>query len=144
MIVAVALCMEMIYIGYCLLSNPFNLFMNKICLKWKWVGFELTTWVAIDTDCIDNCRSTTIRSRPRPIVQGIKLKLHVHCIFLKLLLRYTNNWTHDINVTFNNISVIKWPSVLLVEETGVPWKPPTYNKSLTNFITWCYIEYTSQ
>ena len=35
MIVAVALCMERIYIGYCLLSNPFHLFMNKICLKWK-------------------------------------------------------------------------------------------------------------
>ena len=25
-----------------------------------------------------------------------------------------------INVTFNNISVISWWSVLLVEETGVP------------------------
>ena len=24
------------------------------------------------------------------------------------------------NATFNNISVIWWPSVLLVEETGVP------------------------
>jgi hypothetical protein len=36
LIVAVALCMERIYIGYCLLCNPFHLFMNKICLKWKW------------------------------------------------------------------------------------------------------------
>ena len=26
------------------------------------------------------------------------------------------------NDTFNNISVISWPSVLLVEETGVLWK----------------------
>jgi hypothetical protein len=25
-----------------------------------------------------------------------------------------------INVTFNNISVISWQSVLLVEETGIP------------------------
>jgi hypothetical protein len=25
--------MERIYIGYCLLSNPFHLFMNKICFK---------------------------------------------------------------------------------------------------------------
>ena len=39
MIVAVALCMERIYIGYCLLSNPFHLFMNKICLKWKYTSF---------------------------------------------------------------------------------------------------------
>ena len=32
--------------------------------------------------------------------------------------------------TFNNISVITWQSVVLVEETGVPGE-----KSLTNFIT---------
>ena len=38
-----------------------------------------------------------------------------------------------INATFNNISVISWWSVLLVEETGVPGKkPPTCRKSLTN------------
>jgi hypothetical protein len=38
--------------------------------------------------------------------------------------------------TFNNISVISWQSVLLVEETRVPGeKPPTCSKSLTNFIT---------
>jgi hypothetical protein len=30
------------------------------------------------------------------------------------------------NATFNNISVIWWQSVLLVEETGIPEeKPPT-------------------
>ena len=46
--------------------------------------------------------------------------------------------------TFNNISVISWRSVLLLEETGVPRrKPPTYRKSLTDFITYCCIEYTS-
>jgi hypothetical protein len=40
------------------------------------------------------------------------------------------------NTIFNNISVISWRSVLLVEETGGPVeKPPTYRKSLTNFIT---------
>ena len=40
------------------------------------------------------------------------------------------------NATFNNISVISWWSVLLVEETGGPRKkPPTCHKSLTNFIT---------
>jgi len=33
--------------------------------------------------------------------------------------------------TFNNISVISWQSVLLVEETGVPGeKPPTCCNSL--------------
>ena len=39
--------------------------------------------------------------------------------------------------TFNNISVISWRSVLLLEETGVPGenKPQTCCKSLTNLIT---------
>jgi len=42
------------------------------------------------------------------------------------------------NATFNNISVISWRSVLLVEETGGPGiKAPTCRKSLTNFITKC-------
>jgi hypothetical protein len=37
------------------------------------------------------------------------------------------------DITFNNISVISWPSVLLVEETGVPSE--NHSKSLTNFIS---------
>ena len=36
------------------------------------------------------------------------------------------------NVTFNNISVILWPSVLLVEETGVPGE--NHWKSLKNLM----------
>jgi hypothetical protein len=41
------------------------------------------------------------------------------------------------NATFNDISVISWRSVLLVEETKVPRekKTLTCRKSLTNFIT---------
>ena len=31
-------------------------------------------------------------------------------------------WFMMFNATFNNISVISWQSVLLVEETGVPRK----------------------
>jgi hypothetical protein len=37
-----------------------------------------------------------------------------------------------LNATFNNISVISWRSVLLVEETG---ENQTCRMSLTNFIT---------
>ena len=37
------------------------------------------------------------------------------------------------NATFNNISVISWLSVLLVEKPDYPQK--TTDKSLTNFIT---------
>jgi len=36
-----------------------------------------------------------------------------------------------LSTTFNNISVVSWRSVLLVEETG---GPQTCRKSLTNFI----------
>ena len=44
------------------------------------------------------------------------------------------------NATFNNISAISWRSALLMEETGVPGE--NHSKSLTNFITYCCIEYT--
>jgi len=37
------------------------------------------------------------------------------------------------NVTFNNIAVISWRSILLVEETWVPEK--TTDMLLTSFIT---------
>jgi hypothetical protein len=39
-------------------------------------------------------------------------------------------WLFDDVATFNNILVISWRSVLLVEETGGPGRKP-----LTNFIT---------
>ena len=40
-----------------------------------------------------------------------------------------------LNATFNNISIISWRSVLLVEETGVPGEnSPTCCKSSANFI----------
>ena len=40
------------------------------------------------------------------------------------------------NATFNNISVISWWSVLLVEQNrSTRRKLSTYRKSLTNFIT---------
>jgi len=48
------------------------------------------------------------------------------------------------NATFNNFSDISWWSVLLMDETVVIGKKhTTARKSLTNFITYCCIEYTS-
>ena len=39
---------------------------------------------------------------------------------IRLILKYVGLvWFTVFNATFNNISVISWPSVLLVEETGV-------------------------
>jgi hypothetical protein len=42
-----------------------------------------------------------------------------------------------VNATFNNISVISWRSVLLVEETGVPEKKhrPALSESRTHNIS---------
>ena len=37
------------------------------------------------------------------------------------------------NATFNKISVISWPPVLLMEETGVPKKTQTCSESLTSY-----------
>ena len=62
---------------------------------------------------------------------------HEHCTKNTLFLLV-------FNTTFNNISVISWQSVLLVEETGESgenYRPVT--RHLTNLITWCWIEYTS-
>ena len=39
--------------------------------------------------------------------------------FAEFLL-YNVDWFMVLNATFNNISVISWQSVLLMEETGVP------------------------
>ena len=36
------------------------------------------------------------------------------------VMRDMYGWFMVLNATFNNISVISWRSVLLVEETGVP------------------------
>jgi hypothetical protein len=46
-------------------------------------------------------------------------------------------WLMDFNATFNNISVISWRSVLLVEETGVPGESRPIArqlKSMTNLM----------
>ena len=41
-----------------------------------------------------------------------------------------------LKATFNNISIILWQSVLVVEETGVPGENRrSADASLTNFIT---------
>ena len=54
---------------------------------------------------------------------------------IKIKIRF-GLWFVVFNGTFNDISVISWQLVLLVEETGVSGeKPLTCRMSLTNFIT---------
>ena len=45
----------------------YHIILHRVYLAWT--GFELTTLVVIDTDCIGSCRSnpTTIRSRPHSL-----------------------------------------------------------------------------
>jgi hypothetical protein len=45
--------------------------------------------------------------------------MHFHKKSLLLLPDMGLAWFMEFNATFNNISVISWLSVLLVEETGV-------------------------
>ena len=50
--------------------------------------------------------------------------IHIQCIFMIGVLNKSVLfvWLVVFNATFNNISAISWRSVLLVEETGVPWE----------------------
>ena len=72
-----------------------------------------------------------------PSINSICSLLYMYLIILLILLHLRVRFRDMVfNATFNIISVISWPSVLLVEETGVPGEnPPTCRKSLTNFIT---------
>jgi hypothetical protein len=61
-------------------SGFHDLFL-KYCIEYTspWAGFDLTTLVVIDTDCISIINPTTIRSRPRRL-----LWLRIRRIFLSL------------------------------------------------------------
>ena len=53
-------------------------------------------------------------------------------------------WFMVFNATFNNILVISWRSVLLVEETGVPSENHRPIVSHWQTLSHCCIQYTSQ
>ena len=73
-----------------------------------WLRFELTTSVVIGTDCIGSCKSNY-----NMITTTMAHKLSNHWITVMVRIMV-------FNATFNNISVISWRSVLLVEATRVP------------------------
>jgi len=57
-----------------------------------------------------------------PSIENLKNHSRVNLLF-RCSHRYSCAsmvWSIVLNATFNNISVISWRSVLLVEETGVP------------------------
>jgi hypothetical protein len=53
---------------------------------------------------------TTLSSKYEILLQYVEIKLNYRVRVMVL------------NATFNNISIISWQSVLLVEETGLPGK----------------------
>ena len=67
-----------------------------------------------------------------PLLQSVHTHAHTHIYRV-----YQGYPSMVFNTTFNNISVISWLSVLLVEENGgVPGKkPPTCRKSISWFVT---------
>jgi len=66
----------------------------------------------------------------------LKRKMWIVGLFVCLIDMLQKVRAMVLNATFNNISVILWVSVSLVEEIAVPEKKTlTCRKSLTNFIT---------
>jgi len=48
-------------------------------------------------------------------------------------------WLMVFNTTFNNISVISWRSVMLVEETGVPEKTTDLSKVIPSWARYQHV-----
>ena len=59
----------------------------------------------------------------------------INLILIHLIFHYLGEGVVVFNATFNNISVISWRSVVLVEKTLVSGDNMTCRKSSTNFIS---------
>jgi hypothetical protein len=68
-----------------------------------------------------------------------------HSFWLRLMLLLHIIFLHFVNASFNNIPAISYVQVSCIREgnRSTRRKPPTYSKSLTQFITYSCIEYTS-
>ena len=62
---------------------------------------------------------------------------------ISLYIWFMGVWVMVFNATFNNISVILWLSFIGGGNQSTQRNLLTCRKSLTNFITWCCIKYTS-
>jgi len=65
-------------------------------------------------------------------ILSLRFCIFVYFVLSKIIVLL---WFMVFNATFNNISVISWRSVLLVEETGVPRENHWPVASHWNFIT---------
>jgi hypothetical protein len=111
------------------------------CLFWLWFfvlsfsGTWLVLWCLTPLLTILMEETGAPRENHRPVVNSLANFITQCCA----------PRPDGVNATFNNISVISWRSVLLVEETEVHGENHRFvcRKSLTNFITYCCIENTS-
>jgi hypothetical protein len=129
-----------------LIFYSFFLFLNFVVTDVKvtsikytvpWTGFKLTTLVVIQCrHCTSSCKSIYDHDhklnqiKSMCVLSSLLLSVELSTIF-DTVLRFwwfyptcleTNGlvWFMVFNTTFNNIPVILWWSVLLMEETGVP------------------------
>ena len=104
-----------------------------------WSRFEHTTSAVIGTDCIGSCKFNyhTITATTAPPLAVSERSLftakwenifsHIMTRTYYILMRRLDGFFGSVmvmvfNATFNNIPVISWQAVLLVEETRVPWE----------------------
>ena len=109
------------------LVTPFiKLSTAAITLGWELVWLDTTAWSAIKLPAL-KWEWLKVQTRENYLITVAS----PDCIKAISLV-----WLMVFNATFNNISVISWWSVLLVEETrSTRRKPQNCCKSLTNFIT---------
>jgi hypothetical protein len=66
-------------------------------------------------------------------LENVRINVNQETTKTKLMVRV-------LNLTFNYISVISWRSVLLVEETGVPWEnyrtAASHRQTLSHNVAW--------
>jgi hypothetical protein len=99
----------------------FNATFNNIsAISWRSVISIVNIPLFADSNFQEICNLTLIPMQSVPITTNIVSSnpIQANIDFLE------NDWFGFmmLNATFNNISAISWRSVLLVEETGLPWK----------------------
>jgi hypothetical protein len=108
--------------------------INLIVITHTWILFIIYI-VIVQLSVIYTCSLCYIKTT---------IKVCLYCYNITLFVRREVNvvWFMVLDATFNNISVISWRSVLLVEETRGPRENHWPVASHWQTITWCCIKYT--
>jgi hypothetical protein len=102
------------------LTNFFTKMLYRVHINWT--GFELTTSVVIDTDCIGSCKSNfhAITSTTAPLRINDKMVMVIilwikvdYCLRLTMAL-YTTGITSYDGLVYYRYYVLRWPCILPV------------------------------